>query len=69
MMTSGTAAQQSNSKASTVELAIEYIKSLQKELGEVKGKLEAVEKEKGIVAGVDAGINGDKSAAGVQKVA
>ncbi len=41
----GTAAQQSNSKASTVELAIEYIKSLQKELKEVKGRLEAVEKD------------------------
>ena len=50
MMTSGTAAQQSNSKASTVELAIEYIKSLQKELGEVKEKLEAVEKEKAAIA-------------------
>ena len=47
MMMNGTAAQQSNSKASTVELAIEYIKSLQKELGDVKGKLEAFEKEKG----------------------
>lgn len=35
----GTAAQQSNSKASTVELAIEYIKSLQAELQDVKGKL------------------------------
>ena len=53
----GTAAQQSNSKASTVELAIEYIKSLQKELGEVKGKLEAVEKEKG----ADTTINGEKT--------
>lgn len=35
----GTAAQQSNSKASTVELAIEYIKTLQAELRDVKGKL------------------------------
>lgn len=35
----GTAAQQSNSKASTVEMAIEYIKSLQAELKKVKGKL------------------------------
>lgn len=35
----GTAAQQSSSKASTVELAIEYIKSLQAELRDVKGKL------------------------------
>ncbi|KAK3178739.1 hypothetical protein OEA41_000876 [Lepraria neglecta] len=50
MMISGTAAQQSNSKASTVELAIEYIKSLQKELGEVKEKLEVVEKEKAAIA-------------------
>lgn len=49
MMISGTAAQQSNSKASTVELAIEYIKSLQKELGEVKEKLEVVEKEKAAI--------------------
>ena len=31
LMMTGTAAQQSNSKASTVELAIEYIKTLQKE--------------------------------------
>ena len=44
LMMSGTAAQQSNSKASTVELAIEYIKSLQKELSETKEKLRAVEK-------------------------
>lgn len=41
----GNAAQQSNSKASTVELAIEYIKSLQAELRDVKGKLDAAEKE------------------------
>ncbi|MCJ1378203.1 hypothetical protein MMC17_001299 [Xylographa soralifera] len=41
----GTAAQQSNSKASTVEMAIEYIRSLQNELKEVKGKLEEVEKK------------------------
>ena len=47
MMMSGTAAQQSNSKASTVELAIEYIKSLQNELRDVKGRLEVYEKEKG----------------------
>ncbi|MCJ1283708.1 hypothetical protein MMC26_003039 [Xylographa opegraphella] len=44
-MMNGTAAQQSNSKASTVEMAIEYIRSLQNELKEVKGKLEAVEKK------------------------
>ena len=48
-MMNGTAAQQSNSKASTVELAIEYIKSLQKELGEAKGKLEALEREKKVL--------------------
>lgn len=40
---SGTLAQQNNSKASTVELAIEYIKSLQKELSETKEKLRAAE--------------------------
>ena len=44
LMMSGTPAQQSNSKASTVELAIEYIKSLQKELSDTKEKLRAVEK-------------------------
>lgn len=42
---SGTAAQQSNSKASTVEMAIEYIKSLQSELHDVKGKLDCAEKK------------------------
>lgn len=41
----GTAAQQSNSKASTVELAIEYIKSLQAELRDVKGKLTDAERK------------------------
>lgn len=35
----GSAVQQSNSKASTVEMAIEYIKSLQAELKTVKVKL------------------------------
>ena len=40
-----TAAQQSNSKASTVEMAIDYIKALQSELAETKGKLEVVEKK------------------------
>ena len=44
-MMSGTLAQQSNSKASTVESAIEYIKSLQKELSETKEKLRAAERE------------------------
>lgn len=47
LMMSGTLAQQSNSKASTVELAIEYIKSLQKELSETKEKLQAAERENG----------------------
>lgn len=42
-MMNGTAAQQSNSKASTVELAIDYIKNLKRELAACKGKLEAVE--------------------------
>ena len=41
----GTAAQQSNSKASTVELAIEYIKSLQAELRDVQGKLTDAERK------------------------
>lgn len=40
-MMSGTLAQQNNSKASTVEQAIEYIKSLQKELSDTKEKLRA----------------------------
>lgn len=46
-MLTGTAAQQSNSKASTVESAIEYIKSLQAELRDVKGRLEEAEHELG----------------------
>lgn len=45
MMMTGTAAQQSNSKASTVEMAIEYIKILQGELKDVKGKLTEAEKK------------------------
>ena len=44
-MLTGSAAQQSNSKASTVEVATEYIKSLQKELRDVRGKLEIAEKK------------------------
>ena len=44
-MSNGTAAQQSNSKASTVEMAIDYIKQLQAELKETKGRLEAAEKK------------------------
>ncbi len=39
--------QPSNSKASTVEMAIEYIKVLQKDLSETKGQLEAAEKKLG----------------------
>ncbi|KAI9788293.1 MAG: hypothetical protein M1816_006978 [Peltula sp. TS41687] len=37
--------QLSNSKASTVEMAIEYIRALQRDLSETKGKLEAAEKK------------------------
>ncbi|KAI9769331.1 MAG: hypothetical protein M1839_003754 [Geoglossum umbratile] len=36
---------QANSKASTVEMAIDYIKALQRELFETKGKLEVAEKK------------------------
>ena len=36
---------QGNSKASTVELAIVYIRALQKDLAETKAKLEADEKK------------------------
>ncbi|KAL8852207.1 MAG: hypothetical protein Q9221_002917 [Calogaya cf. arnoldii] len=43
VMLTGTAAQQSNSKASTVELAIDYIKTLQAELQEAKEKLQLAE--------------------------
>jgi len=46
-MMSGTAAQQSNSKASTVEMAIDYIKALQKELKDTKDQLEVAEKKLG----------------------
>ena len=42
-MMSGTPQQQSNSKASTVEAAIEYIKSLQKEVKECKEKIKGYE--------------------------
>ncbi|KAI4113441.1 MAG: hypothetical protein LQ345_005582 [Seirophora villosa] len=45
VMMTGTAAQQSNSKATTVELAISYIKELQGELRDVKMKLELAEKK------------------------
>lgn len=47
-MMSGSLAQQSNSKASTVELAIDYIKSLQKELSETKEKLQAAERRENL---------------------
>ncbi|KAL8796567.1 MAG: hypothetical protein Q9182_007359 [Xanthomendoza sp. 2 TL-2023] len=43
VMMTGTAAQQSNSKASTVELAIDYIRQLQGELKDVKARLELAE--------------------------
>ena len=46
-----TAAQQSNSKASTVEMAIEYIKSLQGQLKTANEKLEVAE-QKLVGAGV-----------------
>ncbi|KAK4692204.1 hypothetical protein P7C71_g4951, partial [Lecanoromycetidae sp. Uapishka_2] len=61
LMMSGTAAQQSNSKASTVELAIEYIKSLQKELGQAKERLKVLEEEKKAFVGatVDGDMDGD----------
>ncbi|KAL9124761.1 MAG: hypothetical protein Q9217_005945 [Psora testacea] len=45
MITNGTAQQQSNSKASTVEAAIEYIRSLQKEVKECKEKIAKYEKD------------------------
>ena len=66
MMTNGTAQQQSNSKASTVEAAIEYIKSLQKEVLQCKEKLAEYEKdteETGLAMKVDAATNGTKVAA------
>ena len=43
----GTAAQQSNSKASTVELAIEYIKNLQRDLKGAQEELAALKGERG----------------------
>ena len=61
-MTTGTAAQQSNSKASTVELAIDYIKSLQQELRDTKGKLEVAEKK------LEEGIATAKGGAGQESV-
>ena len=47
MMMTGIVAQTNNSKASTVEMAIEYIKSLQGELRDVKGRLEVAERKLG----------------------
>jgi len=47
-MTTGTAAQQSNSKASTVELAIDYIKSLQVENKRLKDELVVSVGEEGV---------------------
>ncbi|KAL9604031.1 MAG: hypothetical protein Q9219_000793 [cf. Caloplaca sp. 3 TL-2023] len=43
VMMTGTPAQQSNSKASTVELAIDHIKNLVRELDDVRTRLEGVE--------------------------
>jgi len=43
-ITTGTAAQQSNSKASTVEMAIDYIKALKQELADTKVRLDAAER-------------------------
>lgn len=42
-MTTGTQAQQNNSKAVTVELAIDYIKSLEGKLQDTKARLEVAE--------------------------
>ena len=60
-LVSGTAAQQSNSKASTVEMAIEYIKKLQRDLKEVKRKLEVahMKLEGGIAEAEDESFNGE----------
>lgn len=66
-MLTGTAAQQSNSKASTVELAIDYIKLLQGELQEVKEKLQLAEQklakdgEQKTVAAADGGTKATKT--------
>lgn len=64
LMLSGTAAQQSNSKASTVELAIDYIKGLQKELGDARSRLELLEGEKRALADANVQMNGDGVKAG-----
>lgn len=52
----GGAWSQSNSKANTVEMAIVYIKALQKELTETKDKLEIAEKKL-----ADGGAGGSQS--------
>ncbi|KAL8972068.1 MAG: hypothetical protein Q9183_000740 [Haloplaca sp. 2 TL-2023] len=69
IMMTGTAAQQSNSKASTVESAIDYIKALQGELRDVKKKLEVAEMK---LAGNGNGeaektVNGAKETHSVEK--
>ncbi|KAL8811162.1 MAG: hypothetical protein Q9200_002024 [Gallowayella weberi] len=71
VMMTGTAAQQSNSKASTVELAIDYIRQLQGELKDVKARLELAEskvaknEEKEGCAGGDMKVAAAKGKAGV----
>ncbi|KAL8709586.1 MAG: hypothetical protein Q9220_005678 [cf. Caloplaca sp. 1 TL-2023] len=55
MMTQGTAAQQSNSKASTVESAIDYIKALQEELRDVRQQLEVARSRRHNDGGAGAG--------------
>ena len=47
LMMTGSAAQQSNSKASTVELAIEYIKTLQKENKTKDDEIAELKRERG----------------------
>lgn len=47
LMMTGSAAQQSNSKASTVELAIEYIRTLQKENKSKDDEIAELRKERG----------------------
>lgn len=63
IMLTGTAAQQSNSKASTVESAIEYIKALQGELSDVKAKLEVAEQKLARSIEGEDGAGGSKSVA------
>ncbi|KAL8762461.1 MAG: hypothetical protein Q9184_001544 [Pyrenodesmia sp. 2 TL-2023] len=63
VMMTGTAAQQANSKASTVESAIDYIKALQGELRDVKAKLEATEQK--LANGTARGADGVKPSTAV----